>query len=72
MSCKTLSGKMKIYLVYTMTEPFQLFYTCSSLYIRIVSGSDGSHAGGLITGVALCAVFKVGIWASRAVHTDVS
>lgn len=65
-------GQMKGYLVYTMTKPFQLLYTRSSLHIRIVSSSNSSHACGLIACVALRAVLKVGIWAARAVDTDVS
>ena len=42
------------------------------LKVGVVSGPDGSHRGRFVSGVGLGRVLEVRVWASRAVHADVS
>ena len=46
---------------------FHLFHSMSCLQVGIISCSDGSHGGWLITRVRLCGVFKVGVWTTGTV-----
>lgn len=55
-----------------MTKPLKLVYPTSSLNIWVVSGTNGSHAGGFVASVGLGTVLEVGIGATRAVNTYVS
>ena len=59
-------------LVDAVPQLSQLVNSSTSLHIWVVARSDGAHAGGLITSVALRAVLKVGVWSARAVDTDVA
>jgi len=55
-----------------MAKSLELLNSISGLEIRVVSGSDGSHRGRFIACVGLSGVLEVRVWASWAIHTNVS
>lgn len=59
-------------LVNAVSQLSQLVDTSSRLHIRVVARTNGSHAGGLIPSVALCAVLKVRVWPAGAIDADVA
>ena len=46
-------------LIYTVAQLPQLVYPGTSLDVWVVSCTDSAHAGGFITSIALCTIFKV-------------
>ena len=50
----------------------QLFNSISSLDIRVIPCSDGSHRCWLISCVRLGRIFEIRIWSTRTVNTDIS
>lgn len=59
-------------LVDTVAQLPQLVNACSCLHVWVIARSDGSHAGWLVSCVALCAVLKVRVRAPRTVHAYVA
>ena len=55
-----------------MSDAAELRHAAFGLRDRIVSGSDGPHAGGLVAGVCLGAVLEVGIGSTGAVDAYVA
>jgi hypothetical protein len=55
-----------------MAECLELFDTTAGLLVRIVSCANGAHARGLVAGVALGRVVKVGVRPAGAVDADVA
>lgn len=60
------------HLINRMTKLAQLIHTCPGLDIWMVAGTNGPHAGGFISCVALGGVLKVGIRPARTVDADVA
>ena len=59
----------KAHLINAVPQTLQLFHPPSRLFIWIIPGTDGAHARGLVPGIALRAIIKVGVWAAGAIAT---
>ena len=63
------SHNNKLDLVNAVAELLELLQTVLGLQVGIISSSNGSHRGRLVSGVRLGRVFKVRVWASWTVNT---
>lgn len=59
-------------LICVVAESLQLLYPIFSLKVRVVSSTDGSHAGRLVTCIGLSGVLKVRVGTTRTIHADIS
>jgi hypothetical protein len=60
------------YLVDAVTQCLELLDSPSSLFIRVVSGANGSHTRWFVTGVTLSTVVEIRVGATGAVSENPS
>ena len=58
--------------VNTVANFLKLLNSILNLYIRIISCSYGSHACRLIACIRLCWVFKIWVWTTWTIYTNIS